>query len=288
MSGQGRLAVAVLAVVAVLAGCWLMLVAPKRAETTAVAAKIAQAQTRRAAAEAVLADAERVRAEAKRDAAEVQRLSKAVPKDDDVGALIRQLDAIARANKIDFRAMKLVSSATPAPAAAPAAPEGKGAEGEGEKGEGEKPAGEKPAAATPAAATPAEGAEAGAATVPVAATVAQPPPGAAVGPAGLLAVPFSFTFDGGYLEMQRFLGAIDDLAKNDKGRITVRGRLITVDGFSLAAGRDGFPTVKALVSATAYLAPDAPPPTAAVAAPGAGAGAADPMAAAPAAGEAAG
>ena len=278
MSGRARLAVGVLALVAVLAGCWVMLVAPKRAETAAVAAKIVQADTRRAAAEAVLANAARVRAEAKRDAAVVKRLSQAVPKDDDVGALIRQLDAIARANKIDFRAMKLVSSATPAPAIAAVAPEGKAAEGEGE---GEKPAGEKPAGDKAA-----EGTEAGASTAPVAATVAQPPPGAAVGPAGLLTVPFSFTFDGGYLEMQRFLGAIDDLAKNDKGHLTVRGRLITVDGFSLAAGRDGFPQVMALVSATAYLAPDAPAATVALA--GAGAGAADPMAGAPAAEGAAG
>jgi hypothetical protein len=284
VSGQGRIAFAVLALVAVLAGGWFMLVAPKRAETTAVAAKIAQAETRRVAAEAVLANAERLRADAKRDAAVVKRLSKAVPKDDDVGALIRQLDAIARANKIDFRAMKLVSSGTPppAPATAPVGPEGKAAKG----AEGEKPAGEKPAGEKPAGEKAAAGTEAGASTAPVAATVAQPPPGAAVGPAGLLTVPFSFTFDGGYLEMQRFLGAIDDLAKNEKGQITVRGRLITVDGFSLAAGRDGFPSVKALVSATAYLAPDAPaaatPPAAGAPVPAA------PATGAPAAGGAAG
>lgn len=264
MSRQGKTAAAVLAVVAVLGGCWVAFVAPKRAETARVQDRIAETETRRAAAAATLADADRVRAEARKNAAVAARLSKAVPDDDDVGALIRQLDAVARANKIDFRAMKLVSSAAPAPAAAPAEPSGE------EPGDGEKaPEGEKPAdgAGTAAAA-------------PVAATVAQPPPGAAIGPAGLLTVPFNFTFDGGYLEMQRFLGAIDDLAKNDNGRITVSGRLITVDGFSLAAGRGGFPKVKALVSATAYLAPAAP----ATVAPPAGAPVTDPMAGAPAAG----
>lgn len=278
MSDARRPALAVLVILALLGGGWFMLVAPKRAETTAVGAKIAQAETRRVAAEAMLADAERVRADTRRNSAVIARLDKAVPDDDDVGALIRQLDAIARANRIDFRAMKLVGSAAPAPAVAPVTAEGK-------TGEADTPVGEKPAGENPAAGKPAEGAEAEASATPVAATVAQPPPGAAVGPAGLLTVPFSFTFDGGYLEMQRFLGAIDDLAKNDKGRITVRGRLITVDGFSLAAGRDGFPKVKALVSATAYLAPEAP--AAASAAP-AGAAGADPMAGAPAAGGAAG
>lgn len=272
MSGPGRIALAVLAVVAVLSASWMMVIAPKRAETAAAEAKIAQAETRRAAAMATLADAERVRAQARKDDAVVARLSKAVPTDDDVGVLIRQLDAIARANQIDFRAMKLVSSAAPAPVVAPAAPAGKDAEAgkpAGEAAEGEKPA---------------EGAPAAPAGTPVAATVAQPPPGAAVGPAGLLVVPFSFTFDGGYLAMQRFLGAIDELAENKNGHIKVRGRLITVDGFSLAAGRKGFPKVKALVSATAYLAPDAPAATAAPAA----AAVPDPMAGAPAAGGGAG
>lgn len=269
MSRQGKIAAAVLAVVAVLGGCWFALVAPKRAETASVQAQIAAAETRRAAAAATLADADRVRAEGRKNAAMAARLSKAVPNDDDVGALIRQLDAVARANKIDFRAMKLVSSGAPAPVAAPAAPDGEPPAGGEQDAEGDKPA---------------EGADTAAAAAPVAATVAQPPPGAAIGPAGLLTVPFNFTFDGGYLEMQRFLGAIDDLAKNDNGRITVSGRLITVDGFSLGAGRGGFPRVTALVSATAYLAPAAP----ATAAPAAGAPVTDPMAGAPAAGGATG
>ena len=270
MSARGRIALAVVALVAVLAGCWLAFVAPKRAEIAAVQTQIADAQTRRATAEAALADAERLTAQARKDGAIVARLSKAVPKDDNVGALIRQLDAIAQANNIDFRAMKLVSSGAPAPqAAAPAAP-----------ADGEKPA---DGAKSGDGETPAAGA-ATAADAPVAATVAQPPPGAAVGPAGLLTVPFSFTFDGGYMAMQRFLGAIDDLAKNQNGHLTVRGRLITVDGFSLAAGRNGFPKVQALVSATAYLAPD---PPAASGAP-AGATATDPMAGGGAAGGGAG
>jgi len=260
VSAQGRIALAVVALVAVLAGGWFVVVAPKRADIAVVQTQIADADKRRATAEAALADAERLRAQARKDGAMAARLSKAVPDDDNVGALIRQLDAIAQANKIDFRAMKLVSAGEPAPqAAAPATPAGEN------PADGETPAeGEKPAAG---AAT--------AADAPVAATVAQPPPGAAVGPAGLLTVPFSFTFDGGYLAMQRFLGAIDDLAENRNGHLKVRGRLITVDGFSLAASRDGFPKVKALVSATAYLAPD---PPAASAAPAGAAAAADPMA----------
>ena len=55
--------------------------------------------------------------------------------------------------------------------------------------------------------------------------------------------------------MQRMLGALDRLADSNGGTISVNGRLLTVDGFSLAASRFGFPKLKALVSATAYIVP---------------------------------
>ena len=266
MSAAGRMAFAGLAVAATLAGCWITILGPQRAELGTIQMKIDNAETRGAEAAATLATAEAARADQRRDAVTVRRLAQAVPDDDNVGSLVRQLDAIARANDIDFRAVKLVGTGSAAPEpATDRAPYAKGAKGadnaqgsddaSGAKGE---PAGDDKTPAT--------------APEPVAASVVQPPPGASVGPAGLLTVPFSFTFDGGYIAMQRFLGAIDDLAKNEKGRITVRGRLITVDGFALSAGRKGFPKVQALMSATAYLAPDAPE-----AAPPLAAAAADPM-----------
>jgi hypothetical protein len=184
--------------------------------------------------------AEQARAEYERDAAPDARLAKAVPADDDVGPLIKQLESIARANKIDFRAVKLVAGAAAPSVAAPPPPpaaEGEPAGGEDKQGEG----------ATD---------ETAPSTEPVAAVVAQPPPGTVVGPAGLLTVPFSFTFDGGYAEMQRFLKAVHGLAKSKRGQISVKGRLMTIDGFSLAAGPDGFPRLQALVSATAYVMPE--------------------------------
>ena len=272
MTGPGRIALAALLLVAGLAGAWVGLVAPKRAEAKAAAAQIAQAQSRQSDALAAIASAERARAAARRDDATVARLKRAVPNDDDVGSLIRQLDAIARANDIDFRAATLSG----APAAAPVAP---AAGTEGADKPADKPAGEDAADGDKAG----EDAPGESAAAPVAATVVQPPPGAAVGPAGLLTVPFSFTFDGGYVALQRFLGAIDAQAKKANGRITVRGRLITVDGFSLSAGRDGFPKLRALVSATAYVAPDAPAATTSTASTAA-APASDPMAGSPGSG----
>ena len=228
---------AVLAVVALMAGFWLLVLAPKRSEINAAKDKITQAESRRDAAVAAAAQAEQARTGYQSDYATVARLGKAVPADDDVASLVYQLETIARANKIDFRAVKLTGAGV---AAAPAAATTAAAT---TKADGEKKDDESDSTA--------------ASTAPVAPVVAQPPPGAVVGTAGLLTVPFTFTFDGDYLKLQRLLKAINGLARNNKKQIKVHGRLLTVDGFSLAAGPEGFPKLKALVSATAYLTPAA-------------------------------
>lgn len=242
MSAQVRMIAGVLAVLAAVAGFWMLLLSPKRAELGAVGDSIVQAEKRRDSARSALAVAERARAQYRSDYATVARLGKAVPADDDVASLVYQLESIARRHRIDFRAVKLTASSTTAPNEAPAPSPDGGGEGEG------KDAGDKP---EPGSEQESGGDEA------AAPAVVQPPPGAVVGSAGLLTVPFTFTFDGGYLQMQRFLRSINGLANRAGERISVRGRLLTVDGFSLARGREGFPKVKATVSATAYIVPKA-------------------------------
>lgn len=232
MSAQTRIVVGVAAIVAMLAGFWFLVLAPKRADISAANTQIAQAESRRDAATAAAAQAEQARANYLSDYATVARLGKAVPADDDIASLVYQLESIARAEKIDFRSVKLTGAASATPAAAPADTAAAGAD---DKKDGE---------AAPADAAPA-----------VTAVVVQPPPGAVVGTAGLLTVPFTLTFDGDYMKLQRLLKAINGLATHKKQVISVQGRLLTVDGFSLAASPKGFPKLKATVSATAYLAP---------------------------------
>lgn len=258
MTSQRFLVLGVLGAIALIAAFWFVLLSPKRSEVGVVEAAIEQADTRRAAAAAAAGQGEHARARYQDDYATLARIGKAVPQDDDIASLVYQLETIARAHKIDFRAVKLTAETSTAAAPAPAAEQPK--EGEDAKpGENAKPGGSSDSTGDSAA--------------PVAPVVAQPPPGAVVGTAGLLTVPFTFTFDGDYLKLQRFLNAIDGLANGEGERITVRGRLLTVDGFSLAAGPKGFPQLKALVSATAYLAPPNDSPAGGAEAAGAAAGA---------------
>ena len=260
MTAQTRIVVGVVAIVAVMAGFWFAVLAPKRAEITTAETQIAQAETRRATAVAAAAQAEQAKSRYLRDYATVARLGKAVPADDDVASLVYQLETVARASGIDFRAVKLTAAGSTAAPAAPADPpppgaadtKGDAAEGDGE-GEGE---GESAPPAT---------------TAPV---VAQPTPGTEVGPAGLLTVPFTFSFEGDYLKLQRLLKTVNGLADNARERIAVKGRLLTVDGFSLAAAPSGFPRLMATVSATAFVVPEADATTTAAATPQGPAGAA--------------
>ena len=68
-------------------------------------------------------------------------------------------------------------------------------------------------------------------------------------------MPFSFVFDGDFVAMQRFLRNVDAFTQVKGTQIVVKGRLLTIDGISLTASRDGFPKVKATLTATAYLLP---------------------------------
>jgi hypothetical protein len=247
VTSQRSLVLGVVGMVALVAAFYFLALAPKREQISVADDGIAQAEQRRSVAATAVAQAERARAGYQDDYATVARIGKAVPQDDDIASLVYQLETIAEKHDVDFRALKLTGQ-TEAPApAAEQAPDDADAKKD-EKGE---------------EATEPE------ATTPVAPVVAQPPPGAVVGTAGLLTVPFTFTFDGDYLKLQRFLNDVDGLANGKGEKISVRGRLLTVDGFSLAAAQEGFPKLKALVSATAYLAPPSDSPTAASAPAGA-------------------
>ena len=48
---------------------------------------------------------------------------------------------------------------------------------------------------------------------------------------------------------------MENLIRSSRRGLTVRGRLLTLDGLALTAGPQGFPHMKAAVAATAYLLP---------------------------------
>jgi Tfp pilus assembly protein PilO len=229
VSARDRIVVAVLAGVVALAAFWFLGLAPKRKQIAAADAQIAAQTQRLQKAEVVLAGAQQAKQAYPANSAEVARLGAAVPADDNVASLVYELQGVARGAKIAFRSIKLnggTSSAAP-PAGGAAAPSATGTSPTGTA-----------APATQVAAS-------------------QLPPGAVVGTAGLATLPFTFTFQGSYLDMQRFVDRVNRFVAVKGHDIAVTGRLLTVDGIALTPSANDPGQVKATMAATAYLAPQA-------------------------------
>jgi Tfp pilus assembly protein PilO len=222
MNSNNRLIVALVAL-AVLAGLfWTQLLSPKRDEAKQLSAQIDQVKVSLAQHEAEVAQAEEARAEFPAEYQRLVVLGKAVPGDDDVASLLVQLNRIAEHAGGSFRNIKL-----------------SGGEGGGEEAPAAPPAG--------AGGEPASPTEVAASLLPL---------GASVGPAGLAVMPYEVTFDGDFFKIADFIAGLDSLVKTGDEAVTVDGRLVTIDSFTLEADQEGgFPNLKASFSLTTYLTP---------------------------------
>ncbi|MEA2224294.1 MAG: hypothetical protein QOH83_2670 [Solirubrobacteraceae bacterium] len=72
---------------------------------------------------------------------------------------------------------------------------------------------------------------------------------------GISPRPVSFTFEGSFFALQRMLREIDRFSRVKGTKVSVSGRLLTLDQVKLSAGRAGLPAVKAEITAKAYVAP---------------------------------
>ncbi len=88
------------------------------------------------------------------------------------------------------------------------------------------------------------------------APVAPITPGATVGPDGLAALPFTFEFSGEYFDLRNILQTVRRSVSVSKDKIKVGGRLLTIDGLSFTRVDATSNQTKAILNATAYIAPD--------------------------------
>jgi Tfp pilus assembly protein PilO len=246
VTSRDRIIIVVVLVAAVLTGVWFVGLAPKRKEAADLSSQIDTAKQQLAEAEQSAGQARQAKSGYDRDYAAVATLGKAVPKSDAVPSLVYQLQSAAHDARIDFKSLKIagngVQAAPSTPAAATAAV-AKSSNASGSTSTGSTGSTTPSTAATPAPATQA--------------ATASLPPGAAVGSAGFPTMPFSFVFNGSFFDMERFLHEVQRFVRVDGKNVDVRGRLLSVDGFALTAGPNGFPSVRASISATAYvLSPD--------------------------------
>lgn len=220
-------------VLMVLAGAfWFLAVAPKRERAAGLGSKVERLRSELATQQQAADAAAAAKARFAPDYQQLVLLGKAVPDGDDTPSLLVQLNRIADRAGVSFRSIELdQSSAGEAPVAAaplPAAPA-------------------RDTSGTPVAATlPAT--EAGAALLPI---------GATIGSAGLAVMPYKLTFNGGFFGIADFVGGLDRLVRTKPSNVAVNGRLVTIDGFSLALPQSGNKTslLDASFTVTTYVTP---------------------------------
>lgn len=222
LSSSNLTVVAVLAVVVLGIAFWAMVLSPKREEASKLDAQVEQTKASLAQHRAEIAAAEEARDEFPAEYQRLVVLGKAVPGDDDTASLLVQVNHIADHAGVRFSNLALSS-----------------------EGSSETP--EEPAPPAEATGAPISATEVAAATMPL---------GAEIGPAGLAVMPYSLTFDGNFFQVADFIKGLDSMVETQNEGVTVDGRLLTVNGFSLQpAPNAGFPSLEATFSVTTYLTP---------------------------------
>lgn len=246
-----NLAVVAMVIATVLAAAfWMLVLSPKRDEVKKLGTDIESVEASLTLHRAEIAEALQARKEFPVEYQQLVVLGQAVPGEDDTASLLVELNRIAKKAKVDFSSLTLNSEGGEAAPPAPA-PEAS-AEGSG---------------GTPAS-NPVSPTEAAASLMPL---------GASVGPAGLAVMPYTLSFTGDFFKLADFIKGLDSLVKTTNEKVSVNGRLITIDSFTLGAGEGGFPQLSATFEVTTYLTPPSEGVTAGASPTGPGAASATPV-----------
>jgi Tfp pilus assembly protein PilO len=227
---SGLTIVAMLVVAALAVAFWVLLLSPKRDEASKLGEQVEQAESSLAQHQEEAADAEAARKRFPVDYQKLVVLGKAVPGGDETASLLVQLNGVAHRTKVEFQDISL------------------GSEGGGSGEEEEAPA-------APASGTPVTPTEAEASLLPL---------GATIGPAGLAVMPYALTFRGDFFQIADFIHGLDSLVESHGENVAVKGRLLTINSFTLTpesvevegAGKGGSsPALTANFSVTSYVTP---------------------------------
>jgi Tfp pilus assembly protein PilO len=216
-SKRTLIAVAVVALVAI--AFWMLLLSPKMKEKDELSTQVEQQQVSLTQTQSALSAAENAKRQFPKNYRQLVTLGKAVPESDETASLLVQLNTVANRSGSKLQSMEL------------------GAEGSPEESAGSTTEGET---------TGASPTEAEASLLPL---------GATVGPAGFAVMPYELLFTGSFFGIANFMKGIDSMVQTENPGLTVDGRLVTINSFSMSEAGEGFPKVNANISVTTYVAP---------------------------------
>lgn len=232
MSARDRTVLLVICAVAALVAPWILVIQPKRDQAAKLQSQINAEQSQLSTARAQLASGNAARAAFASSYTTMVRLGEAVPTDDNTPSLIYQLQAAAKAARVDFQGLTFNA--------------GSGGGGGSSSPPSSSAGGSSAASSSAASSSAASSSSTSAAALP---------PGATVGPAGFPIEPFTFTFQGNFFHLAEFLGRLQKFVVAGNQHLSVSGRLMTLDSIALGPASVGFPQMTATISATTYLLP---------------------------------
>jgi len=235
MTTRDRLVVTVIAVLAVLAAAWMLVVAPERKQAAKLQAQVNAASSALAGAESEAANARQAQARYAAAYASVVALGKAVPPGEEVPSLIYQLAQASNEKNVDFASIQTGSGS------------GTGAGGGSSTGAGS-------GSGTGAGSGPGTGAGGR--------TAASGSAGGASGAAGLNQMPFTFVFNGTFPSLYKLFQQLNGFTvRTTSGQLKISGRLLTIQGVKLApaigvgSARTANGQLSGTITATAYVLP---------------------------------
>jgi Tfp pilus assembly protein PilO len=223
VKSSDRTILLVLGCVALVAAFWFLVLGPKRQEASDLQDQVTTLQSDVAQQEAVASTATQAKTDFKSNYRQLVTLGKAVPVDSDTPSLLTQLESLSAKADVDFRSIQLGGNA--------------GAAGGG--------GAVAPAPVTPTA-TVGTATEASASLLPI---------GATVGSAGLPIMPYQLEFEGDFFDIADFFGEIDGLVDLKGDEVSVNGRLMTINDFTLSPTDDKKGTLSAALDVTTFLTP---------------------------------
>jgi Tfp pilus assembly protein PilO len=228
-SSSSKTIVAILVVTALAATFWILALSPKREEASKLATEVEGQQTALVAAQSKVSEGLAAKSEFSNDYRQLVVLGQAVPAGGETASLLVELSRVAADAEVEFETLQLSSEESSEPTTTSTlAPE------------------VGPSNSVPASAT----------VPPTEAEAALLPLGASIGSAGLGVMRYSLSFSGNFFQIADFIGGIDSLVHSDKSAVGVDGRLITLDGFSLAENTGSASAdLSASFTVTTYVVP---------------------------------
>lgn len=254
MKRNEQLILGAVAVVALIAGFWLLVLSPKRHQASDLQSEVDQLHASLAQEQQDIAAGKEAQKSFRVSYRRMVVLGKAVPADSEQTSLLVQLQGLATRSGVDFQSIDLgdassAASSVPAPSTPTSTTDTSSSTTSTDTSTTSSNATSSTSGPPTGTSPPATASEASVSTLPI---------GAAVGDAGLPVMPYDLTFSGNFFQIADFMQRLDGLVHVRNGEADVRGRLLTVNSFTLEPAGDlatSNPRLTAKLSVTTFLTP---------------------------------